>query len=136
MPARYGLKNKNRYGTSLLALFSAWFFKKYVSWYILLSDQISSTVCLYRRSRKCFVRKGVKILSRSLVTDTCARAYFWWNCRPQACNFSPKETLAQVFSCEFCEISKNAVFTITSGGCFFRQAICVLELFVNQVVTS
>ena len=33
--------------------------------------------------------------------------------RPQACNFIKKETLAQVFSCEFCEISKN-----TSGGCF------------------
>ena len=27
--------------------------------------------------------------------------------RPQACNFIKKETLAQVFSCEFCEISKN-----------------------------
>ena len=28
---------------------------------------------------------------------------------PQACNFIKKETLAQVFSCEFCEISKNTV---------------------------
>ena len=27
--------------------------------------------------------------------------------RPEACNFIEKETLAQVFSCEFCEISKN-----------------------------
>ena len=26
----------------------------------------------------------------------------------QACNLIKKETLAQVFSCEFCEISKNA----------------------------
>ena len=26
---------------------------------------------------------------------------------PEACNFIKKETLAQVFSCEFCEISKN-----------------------------
>ena len=26
---------------------------------------------------------------------------------PQACNFIKKETLAQVFSCEFCKISKN-----------------------------
>ena len=26
------------------------------------------------------------------------------NCRPKACNFIKKETLAQVFSCEFCEI--------------------------------
>ena len=28
-----------------------------------------------------------------------------------ACNFIKKETLAQIFSCEFCEISKNTFFT-------------------------
>ena len=28
----------------------------------------------------------------------------------KACNFVKKETLAQVFSCEFCEISKNTFF--------------------------
>ena len=28
-----------------------------------------------------------------------------------ACNFIKKETLAQVFYCEFCEISKNTFFT-------------------------
>ena len=27
-----------------------------------------------------------------------------------ACDFIKKDTLAQVFSCEFCEISKNAFF--------------------------
>ena len=31
--------------------------------------------------------------------------------RPQACNFIKKETVAQVFSCEFCEIFKNTFFT-------------------------
>ena len=31
--------------------------------------------------------------------------------RPQACKFIKKETLAQVFSCEFCKILKNASFT-------------------------
>ena len=31
--------------------------------------------------------------------------------RPQACNFIKKETLAQVFSCEFCEIFENNLFT-------------------------
>ena len=31
--------------------------------------------------------------------------------RPQACNFIKKDTLAQVFSCEFCEIPKNTFFT-------------------------
>ena len=29
----------------------------------------------------------------------------------EACNFIKKETLAQVFSCELCEISKNTYFT-------------------------
>ena len=29
----------------------------------------------------------------------------------KACNFIKKETLAQVFSCEFCENFKNTFFT-------------------------
>ena len=34
-------------------------------------------------------------------------------CTPvaEACNFTKKETLALVFSCEFCEISKNTFFS-------------------------
>ena len=31
--------------------------------------------------------------------------------RPQACNFIKKESLAHVFSCKFCEITKNTFFT-------------------------
>ena len=31
--------------------------------------------------------------------------------RPQACNFIKKETLTQVLSCEFCEISNSTFFT-------------------------
>ena len=31
----------------------------------------------------------------------------------KACNFIKEETLAQVFSCEFCEVSKNTFFHIT-----------------------
>ena len=30
---------------------------------------------------------------------------------PKAWNFIKKETLAQVFPCEFCQISKNTFFT-------------------------
>ena len=30
--------------------------------------------------------------------------------RPKACNFIKKETLTQVFSCEFCEISRSTFF--------------------------
>ena len=31
--------------------------------------------------------------------------------QPEPCNFIKKEALAQVFSCEFCEIFKNTFFT-------------------------
>ena len=40
--------------------------------------------------------------------NTCARVSLLIKL---ACNFIKKETLAQVFSCEFCEISKNTFFT-------------------------
>ena len=33
----------------------------------------------------------------------------WW--RPDTCNFIKKENLAQAFSCEFCKVSKNTLFT-------------------------
>ena len=33
---------------------------------------------------------------------------------PFSCNFIKKETLGQVFSCEFCDISKNTFFYRTS----------------------
>ena len=38
-----------------------------------------------------------------------------------ACNFIKKETLAQVFSCEFCEISKNTFHKTRLGDCFFSK---------------
>ena len=43
----------------------------------------------------------------------------------QACNFIKKKTLAQVFSCEFCEISKNTFFTEhlwTTASVFSRRS--------------
>ena len=62
--------------------------------------------------RKCSVRKGVL-------------RNFGPGCRPQACNFIKIETMAQVFSYEFCEISKNTFFTehvwaIASEPCLFQ----------------
>ena len=39
--------------------------------------------------------------------SSCARVSFLI----RACNFIKKETLTQVLSCEFCEISKNTFFT-------------------------
>ena len=57
-----------------------------------------------------FCKKGVL---RNLTTFTgkhlCQSLFFDKVAGP--CNFLKKETLAQVFSCEFCQISKNSFFT-------------------------
>ena len=44
-------------------------------------------------------------ISQNPLENTCARVSLLM--KLQACNFIKKETLAQVFSCEFYEISKN-----------------------------
>ena len=78
---------------------------------------------LYRSSRpNVFCKKGAfknftkftgKHLRQSLFLNKVA------GLKPQACNFIKKETLAQVFSCEFCEISQNTFLERTplvAGG--------------------
>ena len=48
-------------------------------------------------------KKMVLEISQNSPENTCARS--------QACNFIKEEVLAQVFYCEFCNISKNTFFT-------------------------
>ena len=46
------------------------------------------------------------------------------------CNFIRKETLAPVFSSEFCEISKKFFLQNTSGGCFWTLLLmCSIGTF-------
>ena len=53
--------------------------------------------------------------------------------QPEACNFTKKETLAQVFSCEFCEISKNTFFYRTPLVAAFGAIICfICLLYLNK----
>ena len=64
-------------------------------------------------------------MSKNSPENTCARVsisikFQAWG--PEACKFINKEPLAQVFSCEFWEISKNTFFiehlwTTASVGC-------------------
>ena len=52
---------------------------------------------------------------------------------PEACNFIKKETLAQVFSSEFCEISKNTFFCRThlvAASAFMKKVFPVWVSFV------
>ena len=58
------------------------------------------------------MKKGVLEISQNSQEKTCTRVIFLNKVAGlQACNFIKKETLAQVLSCEFCEISKNNFFT-------------------------
>ena len=59
-------------------------------------------------ARKCSVKKVFLKISKNSQGNTCN------TCRPQAYNFIEKETLTQVFSCEFCKISKKTFFPKTS----------------------
>ena len=54
--------------------------------------------------KKRFLRNYAKFTGKPL----CQSLFF--SSRPQACNFIKKETLAQVYYCYFCEISKNTFF--------------------------
>ena len=55
-----------------------------------------------------FCKKVFLEISQSSQENACARVSFL--IKLKTCNFIKKETLAQVFSCEFCEISKNTFF--------------------------
>ena len=60
--------------------------------------------------------------------NTCARVSFL------ACNFIKKETLAQMFSCESCQISKNTFFTehiCTSAFELIHKQNCPAMVEVN-----
>ena len=48
---------------------------------------------------------------------------------PEACNFMKKETLPQVLSCEFCEISKNTFFCRTP--LVAASEVCSLTLLLT-----
>ena len=63
--------------------------------------------CIEAVVRKCSVRKVFLQILQISQENTCARVSFLIKLQAKACNFIKKETLAQVFSCEFCEISKN-----------------------------
>ena len=61
-------------------------------------------------ARRCFVKMVFLEISQNLQENNCARVSFLIKLHPEACNFIKKETLAQVFSCEFCVISNNTFF--------------------------
>ena len=81
----------------------------YVSYFLNHLTQIALLFFFFRSSlpevvcKEGVPRNFVKLTGKHL----CQSLVFWYCCRPQIWNFIEKETLAHVFSCEFCENSKN-----------------------------
>ena len=63
---------------------------------------------------------------KCFVTEAATRSVPCKTVFLEACNFIKKETLAQVFSCEFCEVSKNTFLQNTFGRlmCLQVARIC------------
>ena len=66
------------------------------------------TIWLEAVARMCTVKKVFLENSQSSQLKTCARAFFLRT--PQTWNFIKTKTLAQVFSCKFCEIFMNGFY--------------------------
>ena len=58
-----------------------------------------------------FYKKGVLKNSQNSQENSCAIVSFLLKLQAEACSFVKRGTLTQVFSCEFCEIFKNTLFT-------------------------
>ena len=59
---------------------------------------------------RCFVEKVFLEISQNSQENTCARVSFLIKLQALGLQLIKKESLAQLFSCEFCEISKNTFF--------------------------
>ena len=66
--------------------------------------------------QRCSLKKVFLNISQNSPANACANVSLFmkaWGLQ-QACNFIKKNTLAQLFSWEFCEISKNTFFRGTT----------------------
>ena len=73
--------------------------------------------------KKVFLR-----ILQNPLENTCARVSFLIKLRADACNLIKKETLAQLFSCEFCKISKNTFYTEHLRATGSERALHIEEL--------
>ena len=79
-------------------------------------------------ARRCLVKKMFLNISQNSLENTCTRVFF-----------NKVEALAQAFSCDFCEISKNTVFYRTfpvaaslNRGCLHCAIVKALCLFQGK----
>ena len=91
-----------------------------------------------------FCKKGVRNFVKFTGKRPCQSLFFNKDaglrpatllCSPQACYFIKGETLAQVFSCEFCEISKNT-FSYRTPPVTASENLLKLELFKYKTLVG
>ena len=82
----------------------------------------------------CSVKKVFLEISQNSQEITCARVSFL--IKPEGCNFIKKETLAQVFSSKFSEISKNTFFTEHLSRRLLLKTIESILITVSSVLKS
>ena len=75
---------------------------------LVLNRSLLLTLFIEAVVQRCSVRKVFSKISQNSQENTCARVSFLIKLQR---DFANKETLAPVFSCEFCEISKSIFFT-------------------------
>ena len=80
--------------------------------------------------KKVVVKNFPKFLGKQL----CQSLFF--NKVAGACNFIKKETLAQLFSCEFCDIFKNAFFYRTTLVVVSANIKTRFQNHINQYVVK
>ena len=71
---------------------------------------------------RCSVEKVFLEISQNSQENTCAIVSFLIKLQASACNVIKKETMARVFSCEFCEIPKKTFSYRTLRWMFLKRA--------------
>ena len=88
------------------------FFWKFWKMYKNTRNKIPDTENFRSSHRRCSVKKGVlRNPAKFTAKYLCQSLFFIKVAGLRLATLLKKETLAQVFSCEFCEISKNIFFT-------------------------
>ena len=86
-------------------------------------------------ARRCSVKKVFLEILQNSQENICARVSFLIKSQSWACSFIKKETVAQMFYCEFCKVSKNTFSYRThtvavSASILFRLLLLVPEFHV------
>ena len=81
-------------------------------------DLFLQVTWIWYSHRSCSIKKVFLKISQNSQENACDRVPFLIKLQNEACNFIKKEALPQVFSCKFCKIFKNTLFTPASD-CFW-----------------